>query len=179
MTQAFNLSQFANKVNTSGQASLTTAVTGTLPIANGGTGITTTPSNGQIPIGNGSTYNAATLTAGTNISITNGSGSVTIAATGGAPTTAQVQSAMAGSNAGDLGTFNFGFISTGTNISAGTNYAGSSINMTGIYTDSGSWPSSPTRGGQGPATVSGTWKAMANLNYSGTVQRAVLFLRVA
>ena len=37
MTQAFNLSQFANKVNTSGQASLTTAVTGTLPVANGGT----------------------------------------------------------------------------------------------------------------------------------------------
>jgi hypothetical protein len=37
MTQAFNLSQFANKVNTSGQADLTTAVTGTLPVANGGT----------------------------------------------------------------------------------------------------------------------------------------------
>jgi hypothetical protein len=37
MTQAFNLSQFANKVNSSGQADLTTAVTGTLPIANGGT----------------------------------------------------------------------------------------------------------------------------------------------
>jgi hypothetical protein len=37
MTQAFNLSRFANKVNTSGQADLTTAVTGTLPIANGGT----------------------------------------------------------------------------------------------------------------------------------------------
>ena len=42
MTQAFNLSQFANKVNTSGQADLTTAVTGTLPIANGGTGSTST-----------------------------------------------------------------------------------------------------------------------------------------
>ena len=37
MTQAYNLSQFANFLNTSGQASLTTAVTGTLPIANGGT----------------------------------------------------------------------------------------------------------------------------------------------
>lgn len=37
MTQAFNLSQLANNVNTSGQADLTTAVTGTLPIANGGT----------------------------------------------------------------------------------------------------------------------------------------------
>ncbi|NDB58390.1 hypothetical protein EB001_08080 [bacterium] len=37
MTQAYNLGQFGNKVNTSGQANLTTAVTGTLPIANGGT----------------------------------------------------------------------------------------------------------------------------------------------
>lgn len=37
MTQAYNLSQFANKVNSSGQADLSTAVTGTLPIANGGT----------------------------------------------------------------------------------------------------------------------------------------------
>jgi hypothetical protein len=41
MTQAFNLSQFANKVNTSGQADLTTAVTGTLPVTNGGTGVAT------------------------------------------------------------------------------------------------------------------------------------------
>ena len=43
MTQAFNLSQFANKVNSSGQADLTTAVTGLLPVANGGSG-TSTPS---------------------------------------------------------------------------------------------------------------------------------------
>ena len=40
MTQAFNLSQFANNVNSSGLASLTTGVTGTLPTANGGTGTT-------------------------------------------------------------------------------------------------------------------------------------------
>jgi hypothetical protein len=40
MTQAFNLSQFANNVNSSGLASLTTGVTGTLPAANGGTGTT-------------------------------------------------------------------------------------------------------------------------------------------
>ncbi len=76
MTQAFNLSQFANKVNTSGQADLTTAVTGTLPIANGGTGVTTTPANGAIPIGTGTTYSVTTLTAGTGISVTNASGSV-------------------------------------------------------------------------------------------------------
>lgn len=52
MTQAFNLSQFANKVNTSGQASLTTAVSGTLPVANGGTGATTLGANGVV-LGNG------------------------------------------------------------------------------------------------------------------------------
>ena len=52
MTQAFNLSQFANKVNTSGLADLTTAVTGTLPVANGGTGVATLSANNVI-LGNG------------------------------------------------------------------------------------------------------------------------------
>lgn len=52
MTQAFNLSQFANKVNTSGQADLTTAVTGILPVANGGTGAATLTAN-NIVLGNG------------------------------------------------------------------------------------------------------------------------------
>ena len=52
-----------------------------LGVASGGTGITTVPSNGQIPIGNGTGYSAATLTAGSNISITNSAGGVTIAAT--------------------------------------------------------------------------------------------------
>jgi hypothetical protein len=55
----------------------------TVPVGSGGTGITTTPSNGQIPIGNGTTYAAATLTAGSGISITNGAGSISIATTGG------------------------------------------------------------------------------------------------
>lgn len=52
MTQAFNLSQFANKVNTSGQADLATAATGTLPVANGGTGAATLTSN-NVLLGNG------------------------------------------------------------------------------------------------------------------------------
>jgi hypothetical protein len=37
MTQAFNLSQLANKVNTSGQLDATTGLSGATPIANGGT----------------------------------------------------------------------------------------------------------------------------------------------
>jgi len=67
--------------NTISNVSLTTAVTGTLPVANGGTGLTTTPSNGQIDIGNGTGFTRAALTAGTGISITNGAGSITIAST--------------------------------------------------------------------------------------------------
>lgn len=59
---------------------LATGVTGTLPIANGGTGLTTTPSNGQIDIGDGTGFTRATLTAGNGITITNGAGSVTVAA---------------------------------------------------------------------------------------------------
>lgn len=50
-------------------------------IAYGGTGLTATPTNGQLPIGNGSGYSLATLTAGTNVSITNTSGGITISAT--------------------------------------------------------------------------------------------------
>jgi hypothetical protein len=54
---------------------------GVLPVANGGTGLSTTPSNGTLLIGNGSGFSAATLTAGANVTITNGAGSITIATT--------------------------------------------------------------------------------------------------
>jgi len=55
---------------------------GTLAVANGGTG-QTTYTDGQLLIGNttGNTLTKATLTAGSGVSITNGSGSITIAAT--------------------------------------------------------------------------------------------------
>ena len=63
--------------------SLLSGITGTLGVNNGGTGQTSF-TNGQLLIGNttGSTLNKATLTAGTGITITNGAGSITIAATG-------------------------------------------------------------------------------------------------
>jgi len=63
---------------------LSTQVTGTLPVANGGAG-QTSYTDGQLLIGNstGNTLAKATLTAGTGIAITNGSGSITIEATGG------------------------------------------------------------------------------------------------
>ena len=65
--------------NTTGTAA---NVTGTVAVANGGTGLTTTPANGALDIGNGTGFTRTTLTAGSNITITNASGAITIAATG-------------------------------------------------------------------------------------------------
>ena len=63
---------------------LSTGVTGTLPVANGGTG-QTSYTDGQLLIGNstGNTLTKATLTAGSGITVTNSAGGITIAASGG------------------------------------------------------------------------------------------------
>jgi hypothetical protein len=46
--------------------------------------LSSTPTNGQLLIGNGSGYTLASLTAGSNVTITPGAGTITIAATGAA-----------------------------------------------------------------------------------------------
>jgi hypothetical protein len=76
---------------------LSSGVTGTLPVANGGTG-QTAYTDGQLLIGNTSTTSLtkATLTAGSGISITNGGGSITIAATGGSGTVTSVAQTFTG-----------------------------------------------------------------------------------
>jgi hypothetical protein len=60
---------------------LSTGITGTLAVANGGTG-QSSYTDGQLLIGNstGNTLTKATLTAGTGINITNGSGTITLTA---------------------------------------------------------------------------------------------------
>jgi hypothetical protein len=83
-----------------GPVNLASGITGTLPVANGGTGLATltanslfvgngtsaltalgVATNGQIPIGRtGLSPVLANITAGTNVTVTNGSGSITIAA---------------------------------------------------------------------------------------------------
>lgn len=62
----------------------------TITNVNGGT-----PTNGQLLIGNGAGLTRSTLTAGTGISITNGTGSITIAASGGGLPTVTVTASTA------------------------------------------------------------------------------------
>ena len=59
-------------------------ISGVLPVAKGGTNLSTVPTNGQLLIGNGTGYTLASLTAGSNITITPGAGTISIAATGAA-----------------------------------------------------------------------------------------------
>ena len=86
------------------QIALATGVSGTLPVANGGTGATTLTdksvlisqdsgtdtlgsvdltTSGELVVGGSSGPVGATITAGSNITITNGDGTISIAASGG------------------------------------------------------------------------------------------------
>jgi hypothetical protein len=62
------------------------------------------PSNGQIPIGNGTNFALATLTAGANVTVTNGAGTITIAATGGSTIAPAVAVPSGGSHTCTAGT---------------------------------------------------------------------------
>lgn len=89
-TSVLSGSTLGSGVTGSSLTSVGTIGTGTwngtaIGVAYGGTGLTGTPANGQLAIGNGTGYTLATLTAGSNITITEGSGSITIAASAGAP----------------------------------------------------------------------------------------------
>jgi hypothetical protein len=132
-----------------------------LPVANGGTG-QTSYTNGQLLIGNttGNTLTKATLTAGSNVTITNGNGAITIAATGGgsaatptalgtvygsmttsgaAPYLTAVGYAAGASNSGtgSQGTTAFGWSALTANTSGAENTAMGSAVMYGNTTGAG------------------------------------------
>ena len=114
---------FTNLVATT--SNLGTITTGTwngtaISVAKGGTGLTSTPSNGQLLIGNGSGFTESTLTAGSNITITNGAGSITIASTGG--------------GGGGSGTVTSVDVSGGT---TGLTYSGGPVTTSGTITMAG------------------------------------------
>ena len=95
-------------------------VTGVLPVANGGTG-SGSFTDGQLLIGNttGNTLTKATLTAGTGIQVTNGGGSITIAATGGSVSPGGSNTQLQRNNSGAFGGIS-GATSDGTSVTFGS-----------------------------------------------------------
>ena len=93
-----------------------TAVT----VAQGGTG-QTTYTDGQLLIGNstGNTLTKATLTAGTNVTITNTAGGITIAAAGGGGSPGGSNTQVQYNNSGAFGGIS-GFTTDGTRVTAST-----------------------------------------------------------
>jgi hypothetical protein len=96
------LSVTGSPITTSGTLAISYSGTA-LPIANGGTALTTTPTNGQLLIGNGTGYSLSTLTAGSNITITNTAGGISIASVaGGTGTVTSVAALTLGTTGTDL-----------------------------------------------------------------------------
>jgi hypothetical protein len=79
----FSQSQVYSAGNGLSLTATTFALDTPVTVLNGGTGQSSAPTNGQLLIGNGAGYTLATLTQGANVTITSGTGSITIAATGG------------------------------------------------------------------------------------------------
>jgi hypothetical protein len=141
MTQAFNLSQFANNVNTSGQASLTAAVSGTLPVANGGTGATTLTSGAVlVGAGTGSITSVAPSTSG-NVLTSNGSAWVSSTPAGGGVTSLNGQTgAITNTNYESIGSYVTGRPQNFTSYAVNSTLAGSLIYVAPpptYYTSSG------------------------------------------
>ena len=131
-----------------------TKLSGVLPTSKGGTG-QTTYSDGQLLIGNstGNTLTKATLTAGSGVSITNGSGSITISATGSGGTVTSV---------GGTGTVN-GITLTGTVTSSGSLTLGGALSGVSLTSQvTGTLPAA--NGGTG--NVNGTVAKVATTNFS-------------
>lgn len=180
MTQAFNLAQLANRVNTSGQVDASTALTNAVPVANGGTGSATLTAN-NVLLGNGTSALQAVApgTAG-NVLTSNGTtwtsttvpGVSTFNTRTGAVTltNADVLAANASSAVGAVGTYAMMFWQpTGTVLNPGDTTAGSNLRY------------SPAGAGAFGSLAAGTWRCMgyADGTTGTTSDRITLFLRIA
>ena len=136
-----------------------TLTTTPLAVASGGTGITTAPTNGQLLIGGTSGYTAAAITPGSNISITNGNGSIIIAATTTASSSVSLSSITSGTGANSIDntsnaqTWAWTGLTTGTalTLSSSTITTGSLLALTATAGSAGK-----TLNVTGNAAISGT-----------------------
>lgn len=162
----------ASKNITSGAIDLASAeVTGTLAVGSGGTG-QTSYTDGQLLIGNstGNTLTKTTLTAGSGMTITNGSGSITIAQTD--PTTSAISASdIDWSTLRANGGLYTKTLSANTTFTFSNKAAGDTIvvrltNTASNYTVT--WPTVKWSGGTAPTMTTGAKSDVYTFIYDGT-----------
>jgi len=128
MTQAYNLAILANAVNSSGQLNVGTNATGTLPVANGGTGSATLTAN-NVLLGNG-TSALQVVAPGTNGNVLTSNGTTwTSAAPSGGVTSLNGQTgAITDTSTNAIGSYGcFATLTNGATYNYGGTIAGSSL----------------------------------------------------
>ena len=188
MTQAFNLSQLANNLNSSGQLDATDGLTGSVPVANGGTGSASLTAN-NVLLGNGTSavQVVAPSTSGNFLrsngttwvsqAVSIGSGTVTSVATGnglsGGTITSTGTLVIACPSYHSIGSYVFAWAPS-VNISTGANFSGSNASTALLYTnDTSSWVVSSY------GSLPGTWKWMAGGTSSGYYYQLGIACRVS
>jgi hypothetical protein len=116
----------------------TTLTAGTLPVAAGGTGLSSTPTNGQLDIGNGTGFTRNTISTGSGIGITNGTGTINLFNTG-------VVSVAGTANEIDVSA-STGAVTISLPATINANTTGNAANVTGVV--------AVANGGTGASTAS-------------------------
>lgn len=167
---AITFSQFSSsQVYSAGNGLSLTATTFSLDtpvsVLNGGVGLSSAPTNGQLLIGNGAGYTLAGLTAGTGVSVTNATGSITLANT--APDQTVVLTQAGGVTiTGTYPSFTISSTSSGGTVTSvdgsstvsGFTLSGGPITSSGVLTLAGTL--AITNGGTGASTQSGARTAL-------------------
>jgi hypothetical protein len=156
MTAALNLGLLGNNVNTSGQVSLTAGVSGTLPVANGGTGAATLTAN-NVLLGNG-TSAPQVVAPGTNGNVLTSNGTTWTSAAAPAPST----------TAGAVGTYMMArYNGASSLVGFGTTVSGADLT-----------PSNASGNDVG-SVQSGTWRCMGVTSVAPSQNLVSLWLRIS
>lgn len=183
MTQAFNLSLFANKLNTSGQTDNTGLQNASVTVT-AGTGMS---GGGAVALGSSVTLTNAgvtSVTAGTGISVSAAAGNVTITNTVSGVTSLNGQTgAITNTDIGVIGSYivspqaqtitQYGAITTnanGTLAGSSMRYNYSDGTLTSVYANytnfapygANAYQAAPTWSGGG-TSLTGTWRAMSKI----------------
>jgi hypothetical protein len=155
--------------NTVTNVPLSTGVTGTLPVANGGTGAATLTAN-NVLLGNGtSALQAVAPGTSGNVLTSNGTTWTSVTFAAPAPTTNQVLTATAGASLNEVGTYAFMSNNATMSMTPGGTSAASALRYSNA--DETLLAGSPT--------PSGTWRRMGGNAGAYSAARGTLYLRIS